>query len=125
MWLRNNVPVSATVATNRFCDDISAQPPECRSVQFDVSSAGKHQTLIEGYTYTAGEGPLPAWAARWVTLSLDFAAHPSQASLRGLAREDVTWLYVDKRLPHASSWEPWGIVRFENDGAAVVELTAG
>lgn len=123
MWLRANVPNDAVIATNRYCDAIELTPPDCLSMQFDISSLGRHQALIEGYTYSAGEGRLPEWALGRLRASLEFVNRPSESSRDELLRWGATWVYIDKRMPHSPSWDPWGETRFENEGAAVVELS--
>lgn len=110
------------IATNFLCDEPRQQPPDCLSIQFPVAALTGLPTLIEGYSYSVGNGPLPEWAANRVRWSTAFAQGPSAESLNALWGAGVRWVFIDKRRTSISDWSPFANTRFQNQQAAVLEL---
>ena len=103
-WVRENTPQNAIFATTRQCGSTLETPGMCGSMLLAPSALGSRQSLVEGHSYSIGEGALPE---PWLTFSLDSAAvavDPSVSSLCKLKADGAQWLWVDRlTLSDASS----------------------
>lgn len=118
-WLRRVSAVDDVVATNRFCSDDAARYPGCYASWSIVAATTGRRVLVEipefAYFVT------PEMAAR-VEESIAFVDAPSSETAAKLATASVSWVYVDKAVTDARSWEPWARIEYENDRAAVLRL---
>lgn len=111
------------VASNFVCDNPWQSPPECLSIQYPISAVARRQALLEGYSYSLGNGPLPDWASIRLRKSTEFADSPSRASLEYLWGEGVRWMFVDHRRTSTGNWEPWASTELESENASMLRLT--
>ena len=118
-WLRDESDVDDVVATNRFCSDDAARYPDCYASWSLVAATTGRRVHVEipefAYFVT------PKMAER-VADSIAFVDAPSADTAAKLATASVSWVYVDKAVTVARSWEPWARVEYENDRAAVLRL---
>ncbi|MGL5819941.1 MAG: hypothetical protein ACRCYR_20470 [Phycicoccus sp.] len=132
-WIRDHSDVDDVVMTNRHCSTPREPRGGCDSRRWVVTAFSERQALVEGWTGTpratriAPEGrdsiTVDYWRPEILRLNDGFVATPSAdaaARLRGLG---VRWVYVDKTRPSAATLEPYATRRFENDDAAVYDLT--
>ena len=107
------------IATNRFCSDDAARYPDCYAAWSLVAAATGRRVYVEipefAYFVT------PEMADR-VTTSIAFVDAPSGETAAKLSTASVRWVYVDKAVTDARSWEPWARIEYENDLAAVLRL---
>ena len=107
------------VATNRFCSDDAARYPDCYAAWSLVAAATGRRVYVEipefAYFVT------PEMAER-VRTSIAFVDAPSEETAAKLSTASVIWVYVDKAVTDARSWEPWARIEYENDLAAVLRL---
>ncbi len=126
-WVQENTPENAIIATTRQCGSIAETPGQCGSMLLGPSALGSRQTLIEGHSYSVGEGELPE---PWLTYSLDSAAvavHPSMSTLCKLRTTGVDWLWVDLLTLSDSSTQlqtldTLGVRGFLNDRIGIYDL---
>lgn len=114
------------VATNRLCESLNDEPPECGGIRraryFWVGALSERRMYVEGYEFALGYGNLPAWLVERVATSLRFASAPSSEDMRVLWSSGVRWVWLDRSRPSASNWEEFGEVRFENEAVRIVRL---
>lgn len=118
-WLRLNSSPDDVVATNRYCALHEARFPDCSATWSLVTAVTGRRTLVEvpdfmRKAYTGIEDR--------VVMSIAFVDAPSGETAAKLSTASVTWVYVDKAVTDARSWEPWARVEYENDLAAVLRL---
>lgn len=118
-WLGREAGVDDVVATNRFCSDDAARYPDCYAAWSLVAATTGRRVYVEipefAYFVT------PAMAER-VQVSVAFVDAPSAETARKLSTASVSWVYVDKAVTDARSWEPWASIEYENDRAAVLRM---
>jgi len=107
------------ISTNRFCSDDAARYPDCYAAWSLVAATTGRRVYVEipefAYFVT------PEMAER-VTTSIAFVDAPSGETAAKLSTASVRWVYVDKAVTDARSWEPWARIEYENDRAAVLRL---
>ncbi len=118
-WLRANSNESDIVATNRFCNLIEQDLPDCDAYWNVVSSITGRRMYVENLD----------WTARSATGVIDralevvrFVDDPSAERAEFLETANVSWVFVDKAVTEQESWEPWAEVVFENDEATVLRV---
>ena len=124
VWVKQNVPLDAVMATNAHCRDAVGAP--CLSRQWWISGLGGRQVLVDGWDYlpTADDG-FPDQEL----LRLNQAAFedPSSEAVRRLRDRGVTWL-VAETVPNSRPSGRLGQFARERyrDGPIVIyELTEG
>ena len=125
-WLRVSSPESAIVATNRFLC-ASTEPCSFDDSSFLISAVARRRVLVEGPRFVIGGRPYPQWMTDRIALSTRFAERPNDDDLRALKEYGVSWFVVSERfLPTGtlveSDWAKFGIIRYRQDGVAIIEL---
>lgn len=118
-WLRDHSGPDDLVATNRQCADHDARFPDCTAVWSLVTAVTGRRVLAEVPDFTRSVWPEIDERAE---ASIAFVDAPSSATAAKLSTASVTWVYVDKAVTDARSWEPWARIEYENDQAAVLRL---
>jgi len=123
-WLKRKTTVSDVFATNRFCR-INEHPPLCDSGSLVVSALTGKRVLIEGYSwYSTGYSQKPSWLLERIEASLEFAENPTDSAWRYLREHGVTWFIIDKEFPRAKTWEPYGVIEFENSHILLIHIVS-
>jgi len=123
-WLKRKTTVSDVFATNRFCR-INEYPPLCDSGSLVVSALTGKRVLIEGYSWhSTGDSQKPTWLLERIEASLEFAENPTHSAWRYLRRHGVTWFVIDREFPKAKTWEPYGVIAFENSHIMLIHLVS-
>lgn len=121
-WLKRETSVSDIFATNRFCLK-NEYPPLCDSGSLVVSALTGRRVLIEGYSwFSTGDSQKPTWLLERIEASLEFAENPTRSTWRYLRRQGVTWFIIDKEFPRAKTWEPYGVIEFENSKILLIRI---
>jgi hypothetical protein len=149
IWLSDNVPIDAIIATNRsLCSD----QPHCTDLDGRtlVSALSRRRVLLDGRhtgpfnddCYAVGElneaikakalnqiatdvstdGCYQPWELERVNASLNFIHEPNNETLSVLKSFDVDFVYVQKSAGIPLSWEPWGTTVYENKSAIILDI---
>ncbi len=132
-WVRNNIPDSGLIATNRFC--VESYVAECiESKYFAVSATTNRRLLIEGPGRTVGNGGdgrngesfellFPQFAKERLYLSRGFADKPTAAIAARLRELGVDWFYLFLDNTENRNWAPFATVEYQNSEVAILKLT--
>ena len=126
-WVRENTPSNDVIATNRFCNTVP-EPLDCPGAFPMVTALTGRQVLVEsaGRGFSPADkdsqGRIPAWARERIELQASFAADPTKESAKRLWEVGVRWFWIDEAVPHASEWEPFAEIAYENDVATILRL---
>ena len=124
-WIRNHVPKTAILATNRSLCQSSVS---CSSQNGShlVSAISQRLVLLEGPGFVPSAvtvyGTYTSWALERAGASLGFVSLPSQVNTQQLIDYGVTDVYVSKNTGLPKTWEPWAEVIFENATSLVLHL---
>jgi hypothetical protein len=118
-WLRANGGPDDVVATNRQCAYHDARFPECTATWSLVAAVTGLKVYAEIPEFTRSVWPEIDDRA---VASIAFVDAPSEETAAKLSTASVRWVYVDKAVTDARSWEPWARIEYENDLAAVLRL---
>ena len=118
-WLRANGGSEDLVATNRQCSDHLARFPNCAATWSLVTAVTGLKVYAEIPEFTRSVWPEIDERAG---ASIAFVDAPSRETAAKLTTASVTWVYVDKAVTDARSWEPWASIEYENDRAAVLRM---
>jgi hypothetical protein len=133
-WIERHSEPDDLVMTNRHCrTGRLGRDLRCDAGQFTVAAYSQRDVLVEGWAYTkpatvrAAEAGttvrgLPFWDPALIRLNDKFISSPTAAAARQLYALGVRWVYVDDRLPHASSLEPYARERLALVDVSVSEL---
>lgn len=120
IWLRDNSESDDIVAVNRFCNSTSDELPDCQAYWNVVSSISGRRMYIENLDWTARS----ATGARDRAYEVErFVNDPTEMNADFLETANVSWVFVDKAVTMQQNWEPWAEVKFENEGAMVLQVT--
>ena len=124
-WIRNHVPKTAILATNRsLCQ--SSVSCSSQSGSHLVSAISQRLVLLEGPRFVPSAvtvyGTYTSWALERAGASLGFVSLPSQVNTQQLIDYGVTDVYVSKNTGLPKTWEPWAEVIFENATSLVLHL---
>ena len=115
LWLRLATDHSLSGAIT----DHDARFPDCAAVWSLVTAVTGRRVLAEVPDFTRSVWPEIDERAE---ASIAFVDAPSSATAAKLSTASVKWVYVDKAVTDARSWEPWARIEYENDLAAVLRL---
>jgi hypothetical protein len=149
IWLSDNVPIDAIIATNRsLCSD----QPHCTDLDGRtlVSALSRRRVLLDGRhtgpfnddCYAVGElneaikakalnqiatdvstdGCYQPWELERVNASLNFIHDPNNETLSVLKSFDVDFVYIQKSPGIPLSWKPWGATVYENKSAIILDI---
>jgi hypothetical protein len=81
--------------------------------------------LIEGYSWhSTGDSQKPTWLLERIEASLGFSENPNDSAWRYLRSHGVTWFIIDREFPKAKTWEPYGVIEFENSRIMLIHLVS-
>jgi hypothetical protein len=135
LWLRDNTPSDAVIATNAHCRPPNAVPDSCDARSFVVSGLGGRRVVLEGWAYTPQSNSLHGtngrsfavqpspWPAR-LRLSEEAVAAPNARGLDLLAEEFGTgWIVGFRRAgPVSADLADFAEAVFDNGAVAIFRL---
>ena len=147
IWLSNNVPIDAVIATNRslcfdqpHCTDLDGRTLLSALSRRRVLLDGRHTGPFNDDCYADGElneairvkalnqngsdvstdGCYQPWELERVQASLNFIYHPNVNTLSVINSFGVEFVYIQKSSLLPNSWEPWGTTVYENNSAIIL-----
>jgi hypothetical protein len=121
-WLREYSEASERFISNKHCISGSISTGDCYPRWFMASAIAERRTPVEGFSYTWRNSDGPYWDEERLSSYDSMFTDPTREGLRRLKAEGVSWMIVDRTLPHSERLRELTNVVFEQDLAMVLEL---
>jgi hypothetical protein len=142
IWIRDNIPQNAIVASNYFCenacdganwfeddfkllDETYNFPPTPNGLgSFDMilSLYAEKKFLIQGSRFLLVNGMDRDEIRRRMKATLDFANEPTSLTHKALVDNRVSYFVVDTNATNCKSWTPFAQKIYANDSYTVLRL---
>jgi hypothetical protein len=142
IWIRDNIPQNAIVASNYFCEnachganwfeedykllgDTYNFPPSPNGYgSFDMILPlyAERKFLIQGSRFLLVNGMDRDEIRSRMKATLDFANEPSPSSLKSLVDYEVSYFVVDTNATNCKSWIPFAEKLYANNSYTVLRL---
>ena len=143
-WLKNNVSMSAVLATNHFCGsectgsgwfrrDVElprkgfqfvASPTQYGGANFFLAIYSQRRFLAQGTYHLLASGSDRQLLIDRVESTLEFIENPMASTYSKLRALGATHVVVDKSVTASRDWGSWVKQRYSNRTFVVLELTA-
>ena len=129
-WLRENSSTHERVVTNRMCSAVTQTPSNCASLWYLGSGLTGRPFLVEGFGYgveqatgfLSDETATPDLLTQRVELSKAFTTRPSQEVVSDLRTNGVSWVWIDRNVPHSSDLEQFADLLFSNEQVQIYRI---